>query len=134
MSYVQTFIRKWGLRITYVVGISALPVRWLFNMLVTDPNVALPVQALHGVAIGSLLCVGVIYIDNILPKTWRASGQALYVSSLYGVGPFIGLLLAGLLMSFGGTQLLWTLCLDVGTIGCYIINNAMRLRNTQTVK
>ena len=68
MSYVQTFIRKWGLRITYVVGISALPVRWLFNMLVTDPNVALPVQALHGVAMSALLAVGVIYIDNILPK------------------------------------------------------------------
>ena len=87
MSYAETFIRKWGLRLTYVIGIIALPIRWLCNMLVTDPNIALPVQALHGIAIGSLLCVGVIYIDNILPKTWRASGQALYVSSLHGLGP-----------------------------------------------
>ena len=134
MRYAQTFIRKWGLRITFVVGISALPVRWLFNMLVTDPNVALPVQALHGVAMSALLAVGIIYFDNILPKTLRASGQALYLSSLYGLGPSIGLFLAGLLMSSGGTQPLWTLCLGVGVIGCYIINNAMRLGNTQTVK
>jgi PPP family 3-phenylpropionic acid transporter len=130
MSYAQTFIRKWGLRITYVVGISALPVRWLFNMLVTDPNIALPVQALHGVAMSALLAVGVIYIDNILPKTLRASGQALYLSSLYGLGPSIGLFLAGLLMSSGGTQPLWTLCLGAGAIGCYIINNSMRLGRT----
>ena len=96
-------------------------------MLVTDPNIALPVQALHGIAIGSLLCVGVIYIDNILPKTWRASGQALYVSSLHGLGPSIGLFLAGLLMSSGSTRILWSLCLGIGIIGCYIVNNAMRI-------
>ena len=131
MSYAQTFIRKWGLRLTLLVGAMALPVRWLFNMLVTDPKIALPVQALHGVAIGSLLCVGVIYIDNILPKAWRASGQALYVSSLHGLGPSIGLFLAGLLMSSGTTRPLWALCLGAGTIGCFIVNSAMRVRSTQ---
>ena len=132
MSYAGTLIRKWGLRITYIVGISVLPVRWLFNMLVADPNIALPAQALHGVAMGVLLSVGVIYIDNILPKSFRASGQALYLSSLYGLGPSIGLFLAGLLMSSGSTRPLWILCLVAGSIGCYIINSAMRLRNTQT--
>jgi len=128
MNYAETFIRKWGLRITYIAGISALPVRWLFNLLVTDPNIALPVQALHGVAMTALLAVGVTYIDNILPKTLRASGQAIYSTSLYGLGPSIGLFIAGLLMSSGSTQPLWILCLIVGVIGCVIINNAMRLR------
>ena len=87
------------------------------------------IQALHGVAIGSLLCVGVIYIDSILPKTWRASGQALYVSSLHGLGPSIVLFLAGLLMSSGSTRILWSLCLGVGIIGCYIVNSAMSVRS-----
>ena len=132
MNYVQTFIRKWGLRITYIVGISALPVRWLCNMLVTEPNIALPVQVLHGVAMSALLAVGVIYIDNILPKTLRASGQAIYSTSLYGLGPSIGLFLAGLIMSSGSTKPLWVLCLIVGVIGCVLINHAMRLRNTPT--
>jgi PPP family 3-phenylpropionic acid transporter len=131
MSYAQTFIRKWGLRLTLLVGAMALPVRWLFNILVTDPNIALPIQALHGVAIGSLLCVGVIYIDSILPKAWRASGQALYVSSLHGLGPSIGLFLAGLLMRSGTTRPLWALCLGAGTIGCFIVNSAMRVRSTE---
>ena len=132
MNYVQTFIRKWGLRITYIVGISALPVRWLCNMLVTEPNIALPVQVLHGVAMSALLAVGVIYIDNILPKTLRASGQAIYSTSLYGLGPSIGLFIAGLIMSSGNTKPLWVLCLIVGIIGCVLINHAMRLRNTPT--
>ena len=132
MNYVQTFIRKWGLRITYIVGISALPVRWLCNMLVTEPNIALPVQVLHGVAMSALLAVGVIYIDNILPKTLRASGQAIYSTSLYGLGPSIGLFIAGLIMSSGSTKPLWVLCLIVGIIGCVLINHAMRLRNTPT--
>ena len=130
MSYAKTLIRKWGLRITYVVGISALPIRWLFNVLVTDPNIALPVQALHGIAMSALLAVGVIFVDNILPKNLRASGQALYLSSLYGLGPAIGLLLGGLLMSSGSTKPLWTLCLASGIIGCLIINTAMKQGNS----
>ena len=129
MGYAKTFVRKYGLRITFVLGISALPVRWVFNMLVSNPNIALPVQALHGVAMGVLLSVGVIYIDSILPKTLRASGQALYLSSLYGLGPSIGLFLAGLLMNSGSTRPLWILCLISGSIGCYIISSAMRHRN-----
>lgn len=132
MNYAETFIRKWGLRLTYIAAISALPVRWLFNILVTDPNIALPVQALHGVAMSALLAVGVIYIDNILPKTLRASGQAIYSTSLYGLGPSIGLFIAGLLMGSGTTKSLWILCLFVGLTGCIIINNAMRLESTPT--
>ena len=132
MNYIQTFTRKWGLRITYIAGISALPVRWLCNILVTEPNIALPVQALHGVAMSALLAVGVIYIDNILPKTLRASGQAIYSTSLYGLGPSIGLFIAGLLMGSGSTKSLWILCLIAGIIGCVLINHAMRLRNTPT--
>jgi len=132
MNYAETFIRKWGLRLTYIAAISALPVRWLFNILVTDPNIALPVQALHGVAMSALLAVGVIYIDNILPNTLRASGQAIYSTSLYGLGPSIGLFIAGLLMSSGSTKSLWILCLFVGLTGCIIINNAMKLESTPT--
>ena len=132
MNYAETFIRKWGLRLTYIAAISALPVRWLFNILVTDPNIALPVQALHGVAMSALLAVGVIYIDNVLPKTLRASGQAIYSTSLYGLGPSIGLFIAGLLMDSGTTKSLWLLCLFVGLTGCIIINNAMRLESTPT--
>ena len=61
--------------------------------------------------------------------TLRASGQALYVSSLYGLGASIGLVLAGLLMGYGSTQPLWALCLGVGAIGCYIVYSAMRVRS-----
>ena len=134
MSYAEKFIRKWGLRITYVVGLSALPIRWLLNMLVTDPNIALPVQALHGIAMSALLAVGTIFVDNILPKRLRASGQALYLSSLYGLGPSIGLFLGGLLMSNGSTKPLWALSLVSGIIGCYVINNAMKIGNRQMLE
>ena len=134
MSYAEKFIRKWGLRITYVVGLSALPIRWLLNMLVTDPNIALPIQALHGIAMSALLAVGTIFVDNILPKRLRASGQALYLSSLYGLGPSIGLFLGGLLMSNGSTKPLWALSLVSGIIGCYVINNAMKIGNRQTLE
>jgi len=126
MNIAVKFIRRWGLRLVYLVGISALPVRWLLNMLVTNPLAALPVQALHGVAMSALLCVGIIYIDNMLPKVWRASGQALYVSCLHGLGPAIGLFAAGMLMGFGGTRPIWGLCVLVGTLGCVIVNRAMR--------
>ncbi|MEE3228268.1 MAG: hypothetical protein VX237_04120, partial [Chloroflexota bacterium] len=67
-------------------------------------------------------------------KSLRASGQALYLSSLYGLGPSIGLFLGGFLMSYGSTRPLWALCLASGIIGCYIINSAMKLVNRQTLE
>jgi len=133
MHYAEKFIRKYGLRITYIVGISALPLRWLLNTLVTDANIALPVQALHGIGLSPLLTVGVIYIDSILPKTLRASGQAIYSTSLYGLGPAIGLFIAGLLMSSGSTKTLWIMCLFVSVIGCIIVNKAMEIDDQQTI-
>ena len=133
MHYAEKFIRKYGLRITYIVGISALPLRWLLNTLVTDANIALPVQALHGIGLSALLTVGVIYIDSILPKTLRASGQAIYSTSLYGLGPSIGLFIAGLLMSSRSTKTLWIMCLFVSVIGCIIVNRAMQIDDQQTI-
>ena len=102
-------------------------------LLVTDANIALPVQALHGIGLSALLTVGVIYIDSILPKTLRASGQAIYSTSLYGLGPSIGLFMAGLLMSSGSTQTLWIMCLFVSVIGCIIVNRAMQIDDQQTI-
>ena len=132
MSYAEKLIRKWGLRITYLVGLSVLPLRWFLNMMITDSLVALYVQTLHGIAIGSLLCIGVIYVDRILPVEWRASGQALYVSSLHGLGPSLGLFVAGLIMTVGNTRLLWALCLVVGILGTYIIRHAMYIKSNNT--
>ena len=79
------------------------------------------------------ITVGVIYIDSILPKNLRASGQAIYSTSLYGLGPSIGLFIAGLLMSSRSTKTLWVMCLFVSVIGCIIVNRAMEIDDQQTI-
>ena len=130
MNLAVNYIRRWGLRAVFVVGISALPVRWLCNMLVTEPLFALPVQVLHGVAMSALLVIGVIYIDNILPRNWRASGQALYVSCLHGLGPSIGLFAAGWVVGLRGTTPVWGLCFIMGIMGCVIVSRAMSIKTS----
>tara|TARA_Y100001970_G_C14248461_1_gene869994 strand:+ start:1222 stop:2418 length:1197 start_codon:yes stop_codon:yes gene_type:complete len=135
MRFAEWFIARWGIRNVFVIGVSVLPIRWIFNIYVTDPYIAFPVQVLHGIAMSALLSVGVIYVDNIVSESLRASGQSLYLASLYGLGPSIGLFLAGILMESEGatTRPLWVVCLVTGTLGSILINSSMKKKDLREI-
>jgi nucleoside transporter len=54
--------------------------------------------ALHGFCFDFFFAAGFIYVDNEAPRDIRASGQALFSFLAYGVGMWLGSLLAGKLM------------------------------------
>jgi nucleoside transporter len=56
--------------------------------------------ALHGVCFDFFFAAGFIHVDNEAPKDIRASGQALFSFLTYGVGMWLGSLLAGRLTSY----------------------------------
>jgi MFS family permease len=51
--------------------------------------------ALHGFCFDFFFAAGFIHVDNEAPKDIRASGQALFSFLTYGVGMWLGNLLAG---------------------------------------
>jgi nucleoside transporter len=55
--------------------------------------------ALHGFCFDFFFAAGFIYVDNEAPRDIRASGQALFSFLAYGVGMWLGSLLAGKLMA-----------------------------------
>lgn len=121
MAGVPTFISRWGVRLVLVGGIAMLPLRWLLYIFIDEPLLVLPTQVLHSIAMMSLLVVGVLYVDRLLLPKWRASGQALYAASLHGVGPSIGLLVAGLIYQEAGITPVWVVSFLVASLGTVII-------------
>jgi nucleoside transporter len=55
--------------------------------------------ALHGLCFDFFFAAGFIHVDNEAPRDIRASGQALFSFLSYGVGMWLGSLLAGKLMA-----------------------------------
>lgn len=50
MAWAATLIRRWGLRAVLIGGVAVLPPRWMLYMVITDPLLVLPTQALHSLA------------------------------------------------------------------------------------
>ena len=117
LSGIPTFIRRWGIRLMFVVGAACLPLRWFAYYLIDDPLFVLPVQVLHSIGMMSLLVVGVLYVDKLIQPSFRASGQALYAASLHGIGPGIGLYFGGVIFEQNGISAVWLFSTIVGVVG-----------------
>lgn len=121
MARVPAFLERWGVRLVLVAGAAVLPVRWLLYAVIDRPLLVLPTQLLHSIAMMSLLVVGIYYVDRLLLPRWRASGQALYAASLHGIGPSLGLFVAGFVYEQAGITPVWLLCAVVGFCGTLIL-------------
>ena len=125
MARVPVFIKRWGIRLPLVAGVAVLPIRWLLYAIIDEPLLVLPTQVLHSIAMTSLLVIGVLYVDRLLAPKLRASGQSLYTASLHGLGPSIGLYIAGLIYQQAGIDLVWLLCAVISLAGTLIIGYAI---------
>lgn len=76
----------WGLR--YALFAQGGPAGLPFALVIAG-------VALHGFCFDFFFAAGFIYVDNEAPRDIRASGQALFSFLTYGVGMWLGSLLAG---------------------------------------
>jgi nucleoside transporter len=79
----------WGIR--YALFSQGGPEGWPFVLVILG-------VALHGFCFDFFFAAGFIHVDNQAPRDVRASGQALFSFLTYGVGMWLGNLLAGKLM------------------------------------
>jgi MFS transporter, PPP family, 3-phenylpropionic acid transporter len=126
MARAPSFLARWGMRLVLVGGAAVLPVRWLLYTVIREPILVIPTQVLHSIAVMALLVVGVIYVDQRLTASWRATGQGLYSAALHGVGPSIGLFSAGIIYDRAGITPVWLACAVLSTIGVMILSRTVR--------
>lgn len=93
------FLWRWGMKWVLALGMLCWGIRYaLFSQ---GGAGGLPFVfvitgvALHGFCFDFFFAAGFIYVDNEAPRDIRASGQALFSFLTYGVGMWLGNLLAG---------------------------------------
>lgn len=121
MARAHLFMARWGVRPVLLFGMSMLALRWFLYIFIKEPLLVLPTQILHSMGITALLIVGVLYMDRLLEPKWRTSAQSLYAASFAGIGPAVGLYIAGILYSGYGIQSVWIFSTLVAVAGTIIL-------------
>lgn len=85
-----------------VLAFSAL--RWWVMSWVTGPLALATLAALHAFTFGAFYLSAVAWMARCAPGTLRASGQAAFVASTFGLGGLLGYLSSGALLETLGTQ------------------------------
>jgi len=121
MSLVPMLLKRVSMRWLILVGAIILPVRWLLYFLIQRPGLLIPVQVLSGIAMISFEVVGVSFIDKSIDKKWRATGQGLYGAVMWGIGPGIGLYVAGNVLDWFNIRAVWGLNFILGVVGLVLV-------------
>lgn len=100
-----------------LAGAVLLPLRWAVYFFLQRPGWVAPLQIIHGIAIVSFFVVGVAYIDQLISPGWRATGQGLYGTTMFGVGSALGVYLAGFAIEWFEVRSVWGLNFILGLIG-----------------
>jgi MFS transporter, PPP family, 3-phenylpropionic acid transporter len=83
-------IGRLGIRTTLLITIFASAVRLLLYSAVKNPNFAIAIEMLHGISWSLFWVVCVEYVNMLVQKEWRATGQSLLYAAYYGAGAIAG--------------------------------------------
>lgn len=126
MLAVPFLLKTFSWRKIIFTGAILLPLRWLLFFVINEPGWVAPSQVIHGVAVISFFVVGVAYIDKLINPRWRATGQGLYSTAFSGIGPAIGVYLAGIAFEWFTIRSVWALNLILGLIGLGLLYFAFK--------
>ena len=135
LPLLPLFLFRLGMKWVLAMGMLAWGVRYLLFSQGGPEGVpfafAIAGVALHGICFDFFFAAGFIYCDNEAPRDIRASAQALFSFLTYGVGMWIGTLVAGRLTDFytkvadDGTKLVdWQsfwLVPAIGVLACFVV-------------
>ena len=101
---------QWGCLayVVRVIGYSVIPESHAPWVLLFEP--------LHGVTIGFVLTGSVAFVDSLMPKGYESSGQG-FISTVMGLGQFVGLCIGGVLEG----RVLYRVLAGVVSIGSVIL-------------
>jgi PPP family 3-phenylpropionic acid transporter len=89
---------------TIAIAIAVFGLRSFLYSVITVPALAASVELLHGLSFSLFLVASVQYVDQLVPTTWRATGQSLLSTAYFGAGSIAGNVWAGFLYDRIGIQ------------------------------
>jgi MFS family permease len=106
------FFRKFGLKVTLIVGMLAWVVRYVlfaFGDAGEGTYLLLIGIALHGICYDFFFVSGQIYTDSKAGPRYKSAAQGLITLATYGIGMLIGFWIAGIVsdLYFDGTVHQW---------------------------
>jgi predicted MFS family arabinose efflux permease len=93
-------IRRLGLKITFLIGVASWAVRFGIWSVGGPWPLIVASLSLHGFCYAFVLGLGQVFVDQRAQPDVRASAQALHQAVTFGVGMWIGNLLAGAALDF----------------------------------
>ena len=116
-----TLLKNFRLRQLIIAGAILMPIRWGLFYIIQNPGWMIPAQILNGIATVSIDIAGVSYIDNSIHPKWRATGQGLYTTAAFAIGPGIGNFIAGIILDRFNVRAIWGLNLILGIVGLILV-------------
>ncbi|AOZ93180.1 MFS transporter [Paenibacillus crassostreae] len=122
MGFFMLFDRFVKRRITWLFGCLALvsllfSLRWLLMAEATLPLEVAAIQVLHCVTFGGFFYVGTQLTMLLIPRPYRATGQAVYTLSWSGIAGVLGAFIGGWLFQSFGAESMYTTGMIFSLIG-----------------
>lgn len=98
MFWFADLRRAFRLETLLCVAFAATVLRWALVSWVGSAFWMVALQSLHGLTFGLFWITGIALLNEIVPPPVRATGQALYLAAMLGVGSLIGYHATGLML------------------------------------
>lgn len=98
MFWFTNLRRAFRLETLLCVAFAATVLRWALVACVRSAFWMVALQALHGLTFGLFWIAGISLLNEIVPASVRATGQALYLAAMLGLGSLIGYHATGLIL------------------------------------
>jgi len=112
-----TIMRRIGDKGLLNIAFITYAFRWLVYSFIQVPALVLPVQLLQGLSYGAFQVGGVTYVNDRTPKSMRTTGQAIFATISYGIGPIIGALIGGYFYDTVGMTTLFRILCAITIVG-----------------
>ena len=123
-------ISRLGMKTTLLVTVIATAVRLILYSITDNPNMALPIEILHGISWSLFWVICVEWINKLVDANWLATGQSLLYAAYYGAGAILGNYWAGFL-SDTGMQLSEIFLINAALVAFVFILIAVVLRTNR---
>lgn len=81
---------RFGTRMTLILTVLVLSLRLLLYAFVSKPEMAIPIELLHGISWSLFWVACVEYVSKLVDAKWMATGQSLLYAAYYGLGAIAG--------------------------------------------
>ena len=128
MLFSALLLRRIGAAGLLKISFVTYMVRWFLFSFITQPELALMVQLLHGLSFGMFLVGSVTFLSERAPLGMETTAQAIFSTVTFGFGSITGAMLGGYLLDRVGISNLFVVLSGISLAGFLLFNFAGNFR------